>query len=96
MYIVLMVLKWMRIPFVEKVTLKDPKKSAFWLGERIKKERDNLLWLVNNITLRCFSVIVILYCFLLVIESTLGSFFSWGLFINYLTFHLGATKGGRA
>ena len=32
MYIVFMVLKWVRIPFAVKMGQADPKKSAFWLG----------------------------------------------------------------
>ena len=96
LYIVLVVLKVVKVPFVQKISMRDPKKSAFWLGERAKKEGEQLIWLVNNINIKSFLALFTLYTFFWFVEHILGDVWAWWLFLNLLIKYAETTRMAKS
>ena len=94
-FIFMMVLRWLKIPFSYRYSLQDPKKSASKFMRQLKKQRDNFCWLINRMTLRCFTVLSMIYGFFWLVELFLGMMVSWWLFMNLILDYFGATKKAR-
>ena len=94
-FIFMIVLRWLKVPFSYRYSLLDSKKGANQFIRKLTKERDNFCWLINRMTLRCFTVLSMLYGLFVIVEIYLGMMVSWWLFMNLILDYLGATKKAR-